>query len=449
MSKSCKLLNGSLTAVLLALVAVPPAADAGGRVELGTAPSTPVRARLPRPAGVDEQAAQKTILASYRALGELARAGGADLGLQVGDFRTFQAAEMDAVLWLDLVTMPEGRGLDVTRRRHTDRSSGAVGVAYRAAWRDLAAEWVLTGEGQELIGSTAAEVLARAARSDSELAEAIGVTSYEVTVSLSGEERTYRAAFLWLAAPSGRMRFRSVDLITQGVENALTDRASAVPAAPAVDGTRSVSAASGTCYSWTTQHPASPPQVTNANDHISGHHYAQAAFNVQCECTSTCESKCQSAVTSSTCEDTWSSFTVSGCHRQGTTEATQSHTNANGVAGGAECTAGWGCAVKACVGCLCTVSITVSISDAGEVELASDGNVWAKSLEHKVTCAPCSEVAYGGGIENPGPFHRDPEGGGGGTGGGGWSGSYGGGCTWFCTTSWDGSQYSESCTLIC
>jgi hypothetical protein len=83
--------------------------------------------------------------------------------------------------------------------------------------------------------------------------------------------------------------------------------------------------------------------------------------------------------------------------------------------------------------------------------MASDANVWAKSFEHKVTCAPCQEYVPtgGGGGEIRGPFHQDPDPYGGGGGGGSWSGSYGGGCWWQCTTYWDGSEYSESCTLIC
>ncbi|HEX6202560.1 MAG TPA: hypothetical protein VF100_06115, partial [Thermoanaerobaculia bacterium] len=103
---------------------------------------------------------------------------------------------------------PRGRRRQPAER-HTDRSSGAVAAAYRASWRDLPADWVLTMEGQELIGSTAREVLARAALSDHELAGVVALTSFEVDAAMAGAERGYRAAFLWLSAPDGQMRFRA------------------------------------------------------------------------------------------------------------------------------------------------------------------------------------------------------------------------------------------------
>lgn len=115
------------------------------------------------------------VMHSYNTLGIFVNAGGHDLRFEIGDITTYQRSDLGDLYIADLVTYDPGPMVTVTRRRMTDVQTDPPEeyVWYDAAW-------------------------------------------------------TYQAAFFWFATGE-RTRISVVDMVTQGVEEAVADNEDYVP----------------------------------------------------------------------------------------------------------------------------------------------------------------------------------------------------------------------------
>lgn len=363
---------------------------------------------------------------AYRNLTRFAAAGGEAITFRVGDLQTVDAVEFDRARWSQLMTMPGGDMIDMTREvREFD---GAVeAVIYRPKWNLDAPRYLQTQEGRSLRRMTVAEVLRALAVERPEAAHVTAITSYEVTVTFGDRSRTYRAAVLWLPASPGRgatLFFQ--DHITQGLEEAVREGpVEPRPRAPLLPPVQGLS-----CYASSTS-----KSFYNTLNGYDGHfnqstsHHSVADVNFACSCETDCTATCQSSFSQSVCADD-ALFTVDSCHVMASAVKAGGAGSGDGVSSPPACAAGLGCVKRSCLYCACGLSVKVDILGT-EVTFTPSGQPdWQGNLDFSWTCLACTSIPEGGdgggGVEPGGPLDNDPGSVGGGDSGGG-AGSF---CCW-------------------
>jgi hypothetical protein len=364
---------------------------------------------------------------AYASLATLSRAAGSDLSFELSDVRTLSWSDLEAAAtsstalghrWSDIVTMPGGAMIDMSRRESV--VDGRTRIGYDATWRTDDRPW----PGQEMGDPPVANVLGLAGQQRPDLQQITAVTTYQVHVTLRGEQRTYRAAMLWFPpetghglTPTDAGRVQVLDFITQGVGEALTDvqdqdtSTDVAPGpghdinlAPIEGGGGDPGDGGGTGGGGTTPPVCTASFVTKDVDarrfafegHTSnnGEHGSYAVFHLSCTCETDCTSRCDSNSIESRCKDFGDTFT---CHlasipsRQGTQGI---RVGAAGLTQGAQCAAGAGCVVNICTlpFCLCAVP-KVRVKVVGfEVGFDIEGTAsWNGNLTlDEGQCAPCT-----------------------------------------------------------
>jgi|GEM_PF-5404995 len=342
---------------------------------------------------IEPDQARLVIETAYRTLEEYS---GNALAFQLDGFRTIPGSQLDRVRLAEIATLPSGRLIDVSRRVRQNDAIGTSAVVYAPSWSTSEVVWLDADVGVDLDRVSVAEAFSQAAEGQPGLARVRALTTYSVTVTLEGESRIYQAAFLWLPSDeSGRLTFFAIDHIVQGVGEAARETlpyGTGRPAGPG--GVENVPAAIGNqiCTAWSNS-SSRTRELTGTNGHYSGdHHRSHAEFQVNCGCSSSCVSTCDAYVNNESCTDT-GFFTIDACHKLASNVRASSDQVDDGPTGGAACAGGYGCVQKACLFCLCGLSVEVQISKAAKVTFGSSGDPnWQGNLEYSRTCGSCNPV---------------------------------------------------------
>ncbi len=369
-----------------------------------------------RPAdrGAPDAAPYETIIrATYARLQDYVRAADRELRVEIGDLRTYRPEEFAGVRWLDVVDMPGGAMIDVTRAVRQHEHTRRAGVRYEPSWNEGADHAVTPEREAAHARASLAGVLRAASDENADLREVRAVTSFAVQVTLDGRSRSYRAAFAWLPHSLTAYRFVVADNIVQGVEEAAREALPAwsrddeladlrlveEPPPPPGGGSLSCNPSSTTT--------SVIHEAWGSDGHWWGSHTAEATLSISCTCDSTCGSTCSASISNGSCSD--SGFTDQ-CHKLATASKASTNRNDNGATSGASCAAGYGCVKKGCLFCMCGLSVSVSVFGASVQFSTSGGSDWEGNGEYGRTCGVCEPV------EPPPP--PPPPGGGGGGGGG-------------------------------
>ena len=374
---------------------------------------------------------EKLVRGAYDRLSQLVGRSGEEVDFALSDFRTFYPDRFSEARWFDLVDMPEGWVLDISRKRERRIDHGEVTserVWYEARW-NRKPDFEIPVEQK---GLTLEDVLQSAEKDDFfEGRPHLALTTYKVTVSYQGRQRTYRAAFHFFGGDD-ETPITVSDLITQAVDTALAE-----PMSPPL-GSKSTSAdadgdtepeqramppgghpaASGQSVDpWVSNAGVSSPfaKVTGAvsmslceasssadtlqrnnvgrQDHLQGHHIAAGKFRIACTCASDCEATCESNISSEQCIDEGLCFNcyvdpLTTCHKASQPSTDQEVVEAPGSA---TCGGIVGCAFKQCkIGCICNASVSVNMSK-GSGSINSFSGSWSQKQTRTKTCA-CQEI---------------------------------------------------------
>jgi len=396
------------------------------------------RARAEDASGTRELIIRKT----YERLQDYTRGSGKEVTFRLSDFRTILPPEFTARRWIDVVTMPAGRMVEMQRSIEENRATRAAGVYYAPSWSESREAWQ-PGDA-EPAGATIQRVLDALAARDAQVRQTEAITTFTVSVSLDGEERSYRAAFTWLPSSLTSYTFRVADNIVQGVEEAAREVLPAIRRGSVLQATDDAPAAISAVTDGDGRRTTAdrdpggggsgPPQcipesISDTNNgggplegtggHYYGHHWSSASFQFVCDCSTACVSKCIASVPSSTCND--DGMPVHLCHKMAGSPRGSVGTRFDGYNQGASCAAGFGCVQTSCLFCLCGLSVSVNIEGVEVSFTPSEQPEWDGSLKAAATCAPCTTVG-------PPPPPPPPDGGGGTGGGGGSSGDGGSYC---------------------
>lgn len=176
-----------------------------------------------------EAAFEELIHLAYADLVRWTAPSGKDLSIQVENFLHLPKESFDTVDYTNVVTLPGGETVVAARVRHRATWTDEVRVMYDAAWVTRHA-YLETEEGEKAATLRLSEAVEWATPDDARLAQLTGITSYDVTVSLEGKSRTYRAAFGWIDRDPSSSSISNVeaifwDNVTVGVGETLAETA--------------------------------------------------------------------------------------------------------------------------------------------------------------------------------------------------------------------------------
>lgn len=249
--------------------------------------------------------------------------------------------------------MPEGRVIDVVRRGRTvETSEGAqVLVSYEPRWNHMEPNWRFLPTTRDALVFSVEQVLNGLVEDGQpELSNLQALTSFQVRAMLYGEERSYRAAFLWISESDpptwDSFEFVAVDNITQGVDTAVRE----------------------------------------------GSHLARPELSLSCTCTGECRSICDARVVRSDCYD--SGITYVACHRMAvaTDGSTQAYINTP-----TSCAAGFFCAKKNCTLCTCALAVSVQVQGVSVQYSGGEEANWTHQRAVSYNCPICVGSGGGGG----------------------------------------------------
>jgi hypothetical protein len=359
----------------------------------------------------------RMIRQSYEALVRYSQPSGKAIAFQLSNFRTYNAPEFDLVRWFDVVTMPGGDVIQVESRTHQTSANLRLGrTEYVPQWKKEP-EYGETKEGHFVSGLTVTQAFQAALADEPRLAAVSKLTAYDVTVTLEGRSRTYRAAFLWVDEREG-LTMLPYDYITGRVATALVEKFLPGNRAPRVapapwDRTAPTKEA---CIAEEVALRSFGLSYQDSTDHTSGNHNVNGAFSASCQCNSDCSQDCYSNGFGG-CEDWGDGGGTWGCHKISNPGFASADDHVS--SGTATCRATAACSWKSCFACLCGgPSISVSYGGFG-VSIGGSPESIVISKESSFTCPAC---------RNEPPPPPPPGGGGGDDDGGGDDGGGGGMC---------------------
>lgn len=170
---------------------------------------------------------------AYELLEDYARSDVSDLHFELSDFSFVEPEEFARRLYTDLMTMPGGLMIDVTRREHVEAENGTVrrkSVQYVPRWVEEERPPLRFPDGRLLEDLYIHEVIADWQRIQAHRPPVELITTFRVEAHLRGESRAYRSAFFWSTGhfyspgePSTLLHFDVLDQITQGVAEAASE----------------------------------------------------------------------------------------------------------------------------------------------------------------------------------------------------------------------------------
>ncbi len=197
-----------------------------------------------------EQGFEELIQTAYSDLERFSEPSGKDLRFELRSFVYIPRKAFDSVKYVDVVTLPGGdevqAGIVHGAATWTDEVRAMVDPIW--TWRSA---YLQSEEARKTATMSLGAVLDRASRGETSLEDITGLTAYEVTVSLGGKRRTYRAAFAWIDHKPQRPGINDVeaiiwDNVTLGVGATLNETAAignqeSLPPAPGAPATSSES----------------------------------------------------------------------------------------------------------------------------------------------------------------------------------------------------------------
>jgi hypothetical protein len=348
--------------------------------------------------GLPEEYFEKIIRAAYDALERYTAHSGARIQFDLANLATYGEDAFDYLRIIDVATMAEGRVIDVGRHRQsTSYPSGEelIEVQYAAKWKTQDAGWrgdPTTVAGLDLPLSQARPLLEDG---DPRFRDLRAVTTYDVTVTLGEENRSYRASFFWFK-PSGEIGWERFDLlvadhITQGVGAALRETVPVEggrvpPPDPGAESDGSLRTKAVSCVAGSVLSLGVVRLGSGTNQHIVGSHTAGAALGFDCRCDSSCRQVCEADVSALACND--SGVTIDFSHTMGfDSDASTGVT----LGGGATCASGFRCVQKSCPFTLCGLSVSVSVVGSS-VSFGGEAGNWAFQRSLTGECPLCEVV---------------------------------------------------------
>lgn len=366
---------------------------------------------------------ERLVRLAYGRLGMMVRETGYDLHFDIDQVRHYYTEDFDEVFWLDIVDLPEGEVVDITRERFVERTpdSATETLRYHAKWAYHEPELHFPLDRLHAATRTVHDVLVEAQQMPG-FRPWTAVTAYRVTVHLDGKEKTYKAHFGWTEPLESETPVVISDLIVNGVELGLSGAPTGTRELPAAkrllepapepqptegeeEGGSVVPLAAATTWckhadpsvDWTLMYQK------GTDDHLTGveAHVATAEAGIDCLCQPNCDATCQSSIRYDRCYDDGGPFisTLTACHKPSPASIDGEMVTQRDSA---SCTSGIGCAFKACLGiCACNASISISAGH-GNVSIASFSGDW--SIVQKRTGSCYCET-----IEITGPPGSDPQ----------------------------------------
>lgn len=369
-----------------------------------------------------EAAFEEFIRYAYEDLVRWTEPAGKDLAFELRDFVHIPRRAFDTIQYTDIVTLVGGDTVVAARVRHRATWTDEVRVMYDPSWMTRS-EYLETEQGRRLGRMSLDEVLRKGLQDEPRLEEVTDITSYEVTVSLEGKIRTYRAAVGWIDREPGSREISDAaalfwDNVTVGVAESLGETAPLgdQESLPRPEDTGRVTGGQGenvlspksTCYSgsgaWSGNLDWLLLHQSDNTGHSDGNHAATAEVAADCECDTGCSQSCTPSMRYQACPET--GHTTGGCHRisapdiaavSGTVSDTRSQ-------GAASCGGGVACAWKSCSTCLClspSVNISGTRSGSGISFTPSSPNGATISHSHVHLCDVCPLQDEGGSGTDP------------------------------------------------
>ena len=354
---------------------------------------------------------ERFVRLAYGRLGLIVRETGYDFRFEIDQVRHYYPEDFDEVFWLDIVDLPQGEVVDITRERLVERTPDAATetLRYHARWAYHEPGLHFPLDRLHAATRTVHDVLVEAQRMPG-FRPWTAVTAFRVTVHLNGKEKTYKAHFGWTEPLESETPVVVSDLIVNGVEFGLTgDRAgtkNAPPlsrrlqptapeaAEPHTEGKQEGPSDAPLAAATTTGCKVEDQAVDWAllyqkgtDDHATGveAHVATAEAGIDCKCEASCDTTCKSSIRYDRCYDTGGPFisNLSYCHKPSPASIDGEMVTTRDSA---SCTSGIGCAFKACsAGCLCSASISISAGQ-GTVSIASFTGDWSIVQKRTGSC---------------------------------------------------------------
>ena len=307
----------------------------------------------------------------------------ANLSFQLTDFRSGDVREILSRRYTDLVSPPAGDVVSLTRGGHAT-NGGAQEATFAAAWEPGQYATVFDPAW------TVADVFHfEAAR----YFDIKSYTSYQVTVTLDGRSRTYRALALFHETTDTPEFW---DAIVNGVGDVWREKrpaykAKTVEASSEIDASISPSLSFDEATAPTTSSSTALPIWLSGDDseHLSGRHAGTAEYQGVCSLMSGSLQRCQVVVDKFAAFDTGvlDHFTPLFSHIGTKDLKTESRTASTGTS--VSCAAATGVAFSTClIGTSCgqTASVSLSILVASASSTISGGNLWRDSNAEHFTC---------------------------------------------------------------
>ncbi|MEM9554134.1 MAG: hypothetical protein AAGC60_07735 [Acidobacteriota bacterium] len=301
-------------------------------------------------AALDAPAAIRDIYARFAAA---SAASGHDISFSFGETATYRPDQFDELVWLELFTEPGGWSIETIPHTRLGALPSDDLVSLVSAWESVDdTSW----RAQDFLKRTtllrASEATSQLADWDPErIADLIGLSTVEVTVSFDGRERSYRALALWKPLSDDTVLFTLVDHVTSGVtlafheERVIVSRQDILTRPETEDSTPLKDLI---CLNWTAYDEYDPTLSTGAltNGHSTGSHGASLRAARYCS-QNNCTSFCSPYSAFKACNESGSISNPLYWHKKSNTVAVDS---INGYGEGrSECGYGWGCAVKSCL----------------------------------------------------------------------------------------------------
>lgn len=402
----------------------------------------------------------------YASMEEKLRRSGYAAELEVSEIRTLYAEDFHGVLWPDLVTLSGGDELRIDRIEVTF-ADGTLGLSYRPQWVVDESEQT-RAVAQMVEGMSLGTMLELTSADVPAFARVVAVTAYRVDAAVADKRRVYNAAVFWSAEDDGRVTFTVQDQVVERVDEALVESLKFAPQevlmsqallrdadTDSVPGRATAATTTGSCRDFTQPHTFDQTAGRDFQGHVSGYHEGKARFIFHCSCSSSdCRSTCQPSMdfnqSVTYCSETGNLKGTGAVHKPRTSQKFQPGSIPSTDFTGANCGAGYACAIQWCPLSGCGgFQITGSAAPLNMgVEITfsySAQPVWDGQVDFPFQCDGC---AWGESGDSTPPVEENRDTGdwtGGGSGGGG-----GTTCTWVCEPIYGGPYtYYEECSLHC